>query len=103
MIIGIDCDNVVCNTTESVLAQHYFDTGEKLTLDDIKTYYIENYMGSDTTGIACLNTNRKYIGMELDDTYFEIAKERISKAVEKTLKVIYKNYKKLLDKTILLW
>ena len=47
MIIGIDCDNVVCNTTESVLAQHYIDTGEKLTLDDIKTYYIENYVSDD--------------------------------------------------------
>lgn len=47
MVIGIDCDNVVCNTTESVLAQHYADTGEKLTLDDIKGYYIENYVGDD--------------------------------------------------------
>ena len=47
MIIGIDVDNVVCNTTESVLAQHYADTGEKLTLDDIKTYYIENYVYDD--------------------------------------------------------
>ena len=47
MIIGIDCDNVVCNTTESVLAQHYADTGEKLTLDNIKSYYIENYVSDD--------------------------------------------------------
>ena len=47
MIIGIDCDNIICNTTESVLAQHYADTGEKLTLDDIKSYYIENYVSDD--------------------------------------------------------
>ena len=47
MIIGIDCDNIICNTTESVIAQHYVDTGEKLTLDDIKSYYIENYVGDD--------------------------------------------------------
>lgn len=47
MIIGIDVDNVVCNTTESVIAQHYADTGEKLTLDDIKSYYIENYVSDD--------------------------------------------------------
>ena len=47
MIIGIDVDNVVCNTTESVLAQYYADTGEKLTLDDIKSYYIENYVSDD--------------------------------------------------------
>ena len=47
MIIGIDVDSTVCNTTESVIAQHYADTGEKLTLDDIKTYYIENYVSDD--------------------------------------------------------
>ena len=39
-------------------------------------------MGSGSTGVACVNTNRKFIGIELDDTYFEIAKERIEKAVE---------------------
>ena len=47
MIIGIDVDSTVCNTTESVLQQHYADTGEKLTLNDIKGYYIENYVGDD--------------------------------------------------------
>lgn len=47
MIIGIDVDSTVCNTTESVIAQHYADTREKLTLDDIKSYYIENYVGED--------------------------------------------------------
>ena len=47
MIIGIDVDSTVCNTTESVIAQHYADTGEKLTLDDIKSYYIENYVSDD--------------------------------------------------------
>ena len=47
MIIGIDVDNVVCDTTFATLTQHYIDTGEKLTLDDIKTYYIENYVSDD--------------------------------------------------------
>ena len=37
-------------------------------------------MGSGSTGVACKNLNRKFIGIELDDTYFEIAKERIEKA-----------------------
>ena len=41
---------------------------------------LDNCMGSGTTGIACLNTNRKFIGMELDNTYFEIAKKRIEEA-----------------------
>lgn len=34
-------------------------------------------MGSGSTGIACLNTGRKFIGCELDETYFEIAKNRL--------------------------
>lgn len=35
------------------------------------------FMGSGSTGIACINTNRKFIGIELDDNYFKIAKNRI--------------------------
>ena len=34
-------------------------------------------MGSGTTGVACVNTNRNFIGIELDENYFKIAKERI--------------------------
>ena len=49
----------------------------------IKTYtnegdlVLDNCMGSGSTGVACLNTNRNFIGIELDDKYFEIAKKRI--------------------------
>lgn len=49
----------------------------------IKTYtnenevVLDNCMGSGSTGIACLNTNRKFIGFELDEGYYEIAKNRI--------------------------
>jgi site-specific DNA-methyltransferase (adenine-specific) len=49
----------------------------------IKTYtdegdiVLDNCMGSGTTGVACKNLNRNFIGMELDDKYFKIAKERI--------------------------
>lgn len=35
-------------------------------------------MGSGTTGVACVNTNRNFIGIELDEKYFNIAKERIN-------------------------
>ena len=51
----------------------------------IKTYTNENElvldftMGSGTTGVACKNLNRKFIGIELDETYFNIAEERIEK------------------------
>ncbi len=41
---------------------------------------LDNTMGSGTTGVACVNTNRNFIGMELDDKYFEIAEARINKA-----------------------
>jgi site-specific DNA-methyltransferase (adenine-specific) len=49
----------------------------------IKTYtnegetVLDNCMGSGSTGVACVNTNRNFIGIELDDKYFKIAKERI--------------------------
>ena len=49
----------------------------------IKTYtnegdtVLDNCMGSGSTGVACVNTNRKFIGIELDEKYFKIAKERI--------------------------
>lgn len=49
----------------------------------IKTYtnenetVLDNCMGSGSTGVACINTNRNFIGIELDDKYFEIAKKRI--------------------------
>jgi site-specific DNA-methyltransferase (adenine-specific) len=52
----------------------------------IKTYTNEGEtvldftMGSGTTGVACQNLNRKFIGIEKDDKYFEIAKKRIEEA-----------------------
>ena len=50
----------------------------------IKTYTNENEtvldftMGSGSTGVACVNTKRNFIGIEMDDKYFEIAEERIN-------------------------
>ena len=49
----------------------------------IKTYTNEGdlvldfTMGSGSTGVACINTNRKFIGIELDEKYFNIAKDRL--------------------------
>ena len=39
-------------------------------------------MGSGSTGVACVNTNRNFIGIELDEGYFNIAKKRIEEAQE---------------------
>lgn len=41
---------------------------------------LDPFMGSGTTGIACLNTGRNFIGMELEQEYFDIAKQRIAEA-----------------------
>ena len=49
----------------------------------VKTYtnegdvVLDNTFGSCTTGIACLNTNRKFIGIELDKDYYEVGKQRL--------------------------
>ncbi|MBD5112397.1 MAG: site-specific DNA-methyltransferase [Ruminococcaceae bacterium] len=52
----------------------------------IKTYsnegdvVLDNCMGSGSTGVACVNLNRNFIGIELDQHFFEVAKERINSA-----------------------
>lgn len=55
----------------------------------IKTYTHEGHtvldatMGSGSTGVACVNTNRKFFGIELDKDYFKIAQDRINEAINK--------------------
>jgi DNA modification methylase len=52
----------------------------------IKTYtnegetVLDNCMGSGSTGVACINTNRNFIGIELDQKYYNIAKNRLEEA-----------------------
>ena len=56
----------------------------------IKTYtnegelVLDNCMGSGSTGVACLNTNRKFIGIELDENYYNIAFNRINNDLRET-------------------
>ena len=64
-----------------------------LLLEDlIKTFSNENdlvvdlTMGSGSTGVACLNTNRKFIGIEKDPEYFKIAEKRINEISIKSQK-----------------
>ena len=64
----------------------YHPTQKPVSLleDLIKTFSNENdlvvdlTMGSGSTGVACKNTNRNFIGIEMDENYFEIAKKRIN-------------------------
>ena len=53
------------------LIQTYSNEGETV---------LDFTMGSGSTGVACVNTNRNFIGIELDDGYFNIAKKRIEEA-----------------------
>jgi site-specific DNA-methyltransferase (adenine-specific) len=52
----------------------------------IKTYsnegdvVLDSTMGSGTTGVACVHTNRKFIGIEMDQKYFDLAKKRIEES-----------------------
>lgn len=43
---------------------------------------LDPFLGSGTTGVACVKTNRNFIGIERDETYFNIAKDRIGSAIE---------------------
>lgn len=73
---GLD-SNVLHPTQKPVALMEYL----------IRTYsnegetVLDNCMGSGTTGVACMNTNRKFIGIEMDPQYYEIAKERIERSV----------------------
>lgn len=59
----------------------------------IKTYteegdtVLDNCMGSGSTGVACINTNRKFIGIELDVDYYNIAKQRIDEYAKSSTRV----------------
>ena len=70
---GLD-RNVVHETQKPVALMEYL----------IRTYsnegeiVLDNCMGSGTTGVACINTNRKFIGIEKKDEYYDAAKKRIS-------------------------
>lgn len=57
----------------------------------IKTYtnegdlVLDNCLGSGTTAVACVNTGRHYIGIEMDKDYFEIATKRVNDVIEANL------------------
>lgn len=56
---------------------------------------LDPFMGSGSTGIACINTNRNFIGIELDEKYFQIAKERLESCTSSAVNSSVNN--KLID------
>jgi len=46
---------------------------------------IDPFMGSGTTGVACVETNRNFIGIEIDPGYFKIAEKRIAQAKQRVM------------------
>ena len=61
----------------------------------IKTYtnegetVLDATMGSGSTGVACVNTNRNFIGFELEEKFFEISKRRIDEAIAKRAQSLF--------------
>ena len=87
--VGIEYDSVT-NLPHTILnfdkeESHVHPTQKPVALMEylIRTYtnegdtVLDNCMGSGTTGVACVNTKRNFIGIEKDKGYFEIAKQRI--------------------------
>ena len=78
------------NTTEKGI-KRYHPTQKPVALIEylIKTYTLENEtvldftMGSGSTGVACINTGRNFIGIEKDGDYFDIANKRVDEAKNK--------------------
>ena len=79
-------------TTDRIAYKHPAIFPEQLANDHIISWsnegdiVLDPFMGSGTTGVACVNTNRNFIGMELDETYFNIAKERITRMEQEVIK-----------------
>lgn len=69
------------------VAKHRTEKPTELLEYLIKTYTNEGYivldncMGSGSTGVACVNTNRDFIGIEIDKSYFDIANDRINNTI----------------------
>lgn len=69
-------------------SQHPAPFPEQLATDHILSWsnsddiVLDPFMGSGTTGVACVNTERNFIGIELDQGYFEIAQKRIDEALK---------------------
>lgn len=72
-----DINGKIIHDTEKPVTLSKILIENSTNIDDL---VIDPFMGIGGVGVACVNTNRNFIGIELDDTYFEIAKKRIEDA-----------------------
>lgn len=70
---GLDQDSVHPTQKPVALMEYLIKT-----YSNVGDVVLDNCMGSGTTGVACVNTDRNFIGIELDETYFNLAKNRIN-------------------------
>ena len=81
--------NIWYFTNNKTVKGHPAQYPEQLAHDHIVSWsnpndlILDPFMGSGTTGVACINTGRNFIGIELDENYFNIAKQRIESIKER--------------------
>lgn len=81
--------SIISISKEHCVGKFYHPTQKPVALIEwlVKTYtnenelVLDNTMGSGTAAVACMNTNRKFIGIELDDKYYDIACKRVKEAI----------------------
>jgi site-specific DNA-methyltransferase (adenine-specific) len=74
-------DNVIgdkCHPTQKPISLMAFYIENSSKEGDV---ILDPFMGSGSTGVACVNTNRNFIGIELNEEYFKIAEKRINTAI----------------------
>ena len=72
-IIEFGLDKAIHPTQKPVALMEYLIK----TYSNVEDLVLDNCMGSGTTGVACVRTNRKFIGIEKDEKYFNLASNRI--------------------------
>lgn len=89
--------SIITIPKEHINGQMYHPTQKPVALMEylIRTYtneggiVLDNCMGSGSTGVACVNTSRRFIGIEIEEKYFKIAQKRIKDIKERTTNLNY--------------
>ena len=73
-IIEFDIESTTIHETQKPVALVEYLVRTYSNVGDV---VLDNTMGSGTTGIACINSSRNFIGIEMDKTYYDLARDRI--------------------------